>query len=128
MLARLALLSNGWTVAKPETEEPFDVVARDPVNGRWYTFQVKTIRIREDRGGEYVVYARRGNGQPHAQSDADYIVGVLGAKGGDLPAVYMFENRGQGEYWATEADRRWLRLPIEVDRDVYEGGGVICPA
>lgn len=137
MLARLALLSNGWIVAKPETEEPFDIVARDPINGEWRTFQVKTIRVREDRGGEYVVYAKRGNGEPHTQSDADYIVGVLGAEDDELPRVYMFENRGLGEYWATEAraEKRWVRLPIELQRGYYDGssvdsGGadVVCPA
>lgn len=137
MIARLALMANGWIVAKPETEEPFDIVARDPANAEWATFQVKTIRVREDRGGDYVVYAKRGNGEPHAQSDADYIIGVLqGAD--DAPArVYMFENRGLGEYWATEtrADKRWIRLPIELRRDLYEptvseadGGQALCSA
>ena len=133
MIARLALISNGWIVAMPDTEEPFDVVARDPANGEWATIQVKTIRVRHDRGGDYVVYAKRGNGEPQSESDADYIVGVLqGAEEGAPFRVYMFENRGLGEYWASEsrADKRWIRLPIELQREYYVGGraGVICPA
>lgn len=132
LAAKLALLSNGWIVAEPETAEPFDLVARDPVNGRWYTFQVKTIRIREDRGGEYVVNARRGGDRVYEQSDADYIIGVLGAGNSEnrVPEVYMFENRGISEYWASKerAERRWIRLPIEIDRAYYEGDGITCPA
>lgn len=137
MIARLALMANGWIVAKPDTDEPFDVVARDPANGRWYTFQVKTIRVREDRGGEYVVYAKRARGVPHTKSDADFIIGVMGAEGDELPRVYMFENRGLGEYWASEsrAEKRWVRLPIELQRGYYDGGSVdnggadvLCPA
>lgn len=132
MIARLALLSNGWIVAMPDTEEPFDIVARDPVNRRWYTFQVKTIRVREDRGGEFVIYAKRGNGEPHTKSDADYIIGVLGAKDGEKPSVYMLENRGIGEYWASEsrAEKRWHRLPLDLQREYYEDtdGEIACPA
>jgi hypothetical protein len=129
LIARAALLANGWIVAKPETDESFDIVARDPVNGAWSTFQCKTIRKRDDRGGELVVYARKGDGEPYSQSDADYIVGVLGAEG-EKPRVFMFENRGIGEYWATEAraSKRWVELPIEMNRDIYEGADVQCPA
>ncbi|MDT2306229.1 hypothetical protein P7H21_23030 [Paenibacillus larvae] len=59
LAAKLALVSSGWVVAEPETEEPYDLIGRDPVNGEWYTFQVKTIRKRYDRGGDLVVYAKR---------------------------------------------------------------------
>lgn len=133
LAAKLALLSNGWIVAEPETAEVFDLVARDPVNEEWYTFQVKTIRRREDRNGEYVIYARRSNGDPYRKCDANYLIGVLGAEGNELPRVYMLENRGCGEYWATEetAETRWIRLPIELDRTIYEGtvagATVACP-
>ncbi|GIQ63660.1 hypothetical protein PACILC2_22280 [Paenibacillus cisolokensis] len=113
MTARRALLNAGYIVAKPETDEPFDVVFRDPVNREWYTAQIKTIRVREDRDGALVVSARKSNGEPYAKPDADYIVGVLG------DAVYMFENTGQAEYWAQEAtaSKRWVKLPTEIVRD-----------
>jgi hypothetical protein len=120
LIARTALLANGFTVAKPETDESFDIVARDPVSQAWITVQCKTIRQRTDRGGDLVIYAKKGNGEPYALSDADYIIGVLGAEG-EKPRVYMFENRGLGEYWATEAraSQRWVELPIEMNREAY---------
>lgn len=110
------------------------MVARDPADNEWKTIQVKTIRLREDRGGEYVVYARRGNGEHYRKSDTDYIVGVRVAENGRLPEVYMFENRGIGEYWAaaSRVEDRWTKLPIELDRRAYSGtvAGVTltCPA
>lgn len=129
MIARAALLANGWIVAKPDTDESFDIVARDPVSGDWATFQVKTVRQRFDRGGDLVVYAKKGNGDPYTQSDADYLIGVLGAEGA-APRVFMFENRGISEYWASEAHaaKRWVELPLEMNRGVYEGEAVACPA
>lgn len=130
MTARLALLSAGWITATTDTDEAFDIVARDPVNREWKTFQVKTIRKRMDRGGDLVVYARKKNGETYTQSDADYFIGVLGAEGDELPRVYMFENRGLTEYWATEAraDKRWVSLPIALDREIYTDGETQCPA
>ncbi|UKS30203.1 hypothetical protein LOZ80_15180 [Paenibacillus sp. HWE-109] len=97
---------------------------RDPANQTWYTAQIKTIRQRIDRGGDLVVYAKKGNGEPYTLSEADYIIGVMGAEG-EKPRVYMFENRGLGEYWATEARaaERWFELPIEMNRGSY-----VCPA
>lgn len=91
------------------------------MNQTFYTAQIKTIRQRTDRGGDLVVSAKKGNGAPYTLSEADYIIGVLGAEG-EKPRVYMFENRGLGEYWATEAraSQRWVELPIEMNREVYE--------
>lgn len=114
-------MSNGWTVATTDTDESFDIVARDPVSREWKTFQVKTINVRTDRRSDLVVSGRKGNGDPYTLAEADYFIGVLGAEDGALPVVYMFENAGQSEYWATEAsaERRWVRLPIELDRATY---------
>lgn len=122
--ARRALMNAGYIVAKTETDESFDVVFRDPLNKRWYTAQTKTIRQRSDRGNEYVVYAKKGNGEPYSRAEADYIIGVLGDK------TYMFENREIGEYWSSEAkaSERWIELPTELQRDSYEGDSVSCPA
>lgn len=97
---------------------------------RWYTFQVKSVRVRADRRNDYVIYAKKGNGEPYTQSDADYVIGVLEAEDGGAPRVWMFENRGLGEYWATEqrADTRWHKLPIALDRESYETEAAVCPA
>jgi hypothetical protein len=129
LIARTALLANGWITGKTDTDEAFDIVARDPVSREWRTFQVKCIRQRHDRGGDLVVNAKKSNGEPYTLSDADYIVGVLGAEGAP-PRVYMFENRGLGEYWCrqTHAAQRWVELPVEMNRELFEGDAVVCPA
>lgn len=121
-VARTALICAGWTVAKTETRESFDIVARDPVNGEWKTFQVKTIKLRTDRRNEMVVYSRKGNGEPYTQPEADYLIGVLGAKGDEAPRVWVFENSGLTEYWATEAsaEKRWIELPLSIQREIYK--------
>jgi len=126
MTARRALLNAGYTVAKPETEEPFDVVFRDPLNQTWYTAQIKTVRIRDDRDGALVVYAKKGNGEPYTLSDADYIVGVLGDK------AYMFANREIGEYWTSDPANKWRELPSTYAKDtesrtVIQDGELTCP-
>lgn len=120
-IARSALICAGWVVAKPETREAFDIVASDPLTHEWKTLQVKTIKLRTDRNGEMVVHARKGNGEPYAKSEADYIIGVLGSKGEEAPRVWLFENTGQAEYWATEAsaEKRWVELPLSIQREIY---------
>jgi hypothetical protein len=122
LIARASLLANGWgAVSKSETEESFDISARDPLTGDWKTFQCKTIRQRADRNNEYVIYARNGSGKAYEKSDADYIIGVLGNEG-ETPRVFFFENRGIGEYWATEAraPKRWVELPLWLNRESCE--------
>lgn len=118
-VARLALMSNGWEVASPEVDESYDIVAKDPLTKDWATFQCKTIRRRADRGNELVVYAKNGKGEPYGKSDADYIIGVLGADG-EVPRVWYFENRSITEYWASEAraSERWVELSIVLNRDL----------
>ena len=115
----MALLANGWTVHTSETDEAYDILATDPVNKAHVKIQVKTIRQRFDRGGDLVVYAKKGNGTTYDRADADYIVGVWAADG-EIPRVYMFENRMLGEYWASEAraSERWVELPIALNRSI----------
>lgn len=117
MTARLALLAAGWRVHTSDTDEAYDILATDPVNGAHYRIQVKTIRQRNDRGGELVVYAKKGNGEPYTKSDCDYVIGVW-AQDGIVPRVFMFENRFLTEYWCGEskASERWVELPIALDR------------
>lgn len=106
--AHHALIAAGWEVAEPSTTEPYDVVAKDPLTGKWHTIQIKTIRRRKDRGNEMVVYAKKSNGANYSMEDCDYLVGVEPITG----ATYMFENRGIGEYWATDesSETRWIKL------------------
>jgi hypothetical protein len=125
LAARLALLANGWTVHQSETDEAYDVLAQDPVSGDYARIQVKTIRQRMDRlrkNGEadLVVYAKKGNGTTYDLADADYIIGVW-AVAGEVPRVYMFENRLCGEYWCSEAkaSERWVELSLALNREIY---------
>lgn len=73
-----------------------------------------------DRGGDLVVYARKGNGTTYDLADADYIVGVWAVEG-EVPRVFMFENRILGEYWCAEAraSERWVELSLALNRDAY---------
>lgn len=121
LAARLALIANGWTVHTSETAESYDILATEPLTGEYKRLQVKTIRVRGDRSNELVVYAKKGNGDVYTQSDADYIVGVLAAEG-EVPRVWMFENRSLGEYWCGKerASERWIELPISLNRSMYE--------
>lgn len=120
-IAGAALKCAGWIVARTDTRESFDLVARDPVSGEWKTFQCKTILLRADRNNEMTIQTRKGNGEPYTYPEADYIIGVLGAKGSEAPRVWMFENEGQTEYWATEqtAAKRWVELPLSIQREMY---------
>ena len=102
--------TQGWEVAKPLIDEVYDFLARDPINGKAYRIQVKTLRIRADRDNALVVYARKGNGNAYTKDEVDYIVGVDGNR------AFMFECTGLSEYWSTEttAKKRWIELSSEV--------------
>lgn len=106
-------MANGWQVASPIVAEVYDLVAKDPVNNRWYTIQVKTIRKRDDRNGELVLYAKKGNGQPYTTDDCDYLIGIIG------DTAYMMECRGISEYWASEvsASKRWIELTASSESE-----------
>lgn len=107
--AMRAFIANGFEVSLPSVAEVYDMIVRDPVNGEYARVQVKTCRVREDRDGAIVIYARKGNGLPYTKEDCDWIVGVLGDK------VFITECTGQAEYWATEvsAAKRWIELTAE---------------
>src|SRR5690625_1396834 len=98
----MALLANGYAVSRPTCAEAYDLKAEDPLTGNELKVQVKTIHVRADRGDEWIVYARKGNGEPYRKSEADVFIGVLVAEGLP-PRAYMFENRELTEYWASEA-------------------------
>ncbi|GGF88171.1 hypothetical protein [Paenibacillus abyssi] len=117
----MALLAAGWTIHTAETDEAYDILATDPLTGAHVKIQVKTIRQRLDRGGDLVVYAKKGNGTTYDRADVDYFVAVW-ASDGEIPRVFMFENRLCGEYWCGEADatNRWIELPIALDRSVFD--------
>ncbi|MEK4970669.1 hypothetical protein MHI57_24755 [Cytobacillus sp. FSL K6-0129] len=121
LVAELALIANGYTVSTTRTSEAYDLKATDPLNGAELKVQVKTIRKRGDRNGELVVYATNGSGQKYSQSDVDVFIGVL-AEEGEMPRVYMFENRDLREYWATEAraSKRWVELSLTFNRALYK--------
>lgn len=124
LVARIALMASGWTVHKAETEEAYDILACDPLTGNYVKIQVKTIRQRADRGGDLVIYAKKGNGTTYDRAEVDYVVGIWAADG-EIPRVYMLENRMLGEYWASEAtaSQRWIELPIALDRSVFDVSG-----
>ena len=96
----------GYEVSKPLVDEAYDLLARDPANGRYIRAQVKTLRIREDRDNALVVVARKGNGQAYTPDEVDVIIGVDGNR------AFMFECDGKTEYWSTEqsAKKRWILL------------------
>jgi hypothetical protein len=104
--AILLMESLGYEVARPIVPEVYDFLARDPANGHAYRIQVKTMRIRQDRGNALVVIGRKGNGNAYTKEDCDYIVGVDGQR------AFMFECTGLSEYWSTEqsAKTRWVEL------------------
>ncbi|PAD72410.1 hypothetical protein [Paenibacillus campinasensis] len=121
LVAQIALLANGWRVHESKTAEAYDILATDPVSGEFAKIQVKTIRQRMDRGGDLVVYAKKGNGTAYDRADADLIIGVWVIEG-EAPRVFIFENRLCGEYWASEAraSERWIELPLALNRSIYE--------
>ncbi|AZU61029.1 hypothetical protein [Neobacillus mesonae] len=104
--AKLMMEGMGWEVAKPLVPEVYDFLARDPVSGKAFRIQVKTLRIRTDRDNALVIYAKKGNGKPYTKDEIDYIVGVDGTR------AFMFECEGLTEYWSTEqtAKKRWIEL------------------
>ena len=111
-------------MAETETDENYDFVIRDPLSRQWFGAQCKTIQRRKDRAGDnLVVHARNGKGEPYPYDDVQYIVGVL-CDDGEVPRVFMFENKGESgvplkEYWRTEtsAIKHWVEMSIALDRD-----------
>jgi hypothetical protein len=104
--AKLLMETMGYEVAKPLVDEVYDLLARDPANGKSYRIQVKTLRVRTDRDNALVIYAKKGNGKAYTPEEVDYIVGVQDNR------AFMFECTGLTEYWSTEqtAKKRWIQL------------------
>lgn len=111
LLAQTALLANGWSVSEPVAPEPFDLVVRAPGTTDWQTVQIKSARIRGDRNGEIVCYARKNNGKPYDKQDCDKFIAVLNGE------VFMFDNREISEYWvgADSIDAKWTRLSTGIE-------------
>jgi hypothetical protein len=106
LTAAMALLSNGYEVARPLVPEKYDLIIRDPLTNDKFTVQVKTIRRRTDRSNEMVVYATNGKGEAYQPQDCDLLIGIEG------DTAYMFECTGIKEYWAsdTTAAKRWVKF------------------
>lgn len=125
LVAEAALMASGYLgVSKPTTNEYYDLSAVDPLSKAHVTFQVKTLKRREDRGNNLVLFAKRGDGKPYGVDEAaDYYLGVL-IDDGEVPRVFAMENRNISEYWAleTKASERWIELPVALDRSVLEEG------
>ena len=88
-------------------DEPYDLVAKPPDSDSWLKIQCKTIRVRNDRRGQLVVYARKGNGDTYKREECDYIVGVHGDD------TYLILNREISEYWKPEIVKEgyeWTKL------------------
>jgi len=124
LIAKAALLANGWIVGEPETAEPFDFWARDPITGQTRTFQCKTIFRRPDRNNDYVMRSKNGRGNPYSKSDVDFIIGVTGDEMEPLRVFYA-ENEERTEMWAaaSKIDKKWTELPIRLNRDIFENKG-----
>lgn len=120
LIAEAALIASGWLgVARPTTDEYYDLTAIDRLTGEHKTFQVKTLKRREDRGDNLVLFAKKGDGKPYSlEESADYYLGVL-IDDGEVPRVFAMENRNISEYWAkeTSASERWVELPVALDRE-----------
>ncbi|WP_144492847.1 hypothetical protein [Bacillus pumilus] len=118
LIARAALMAAGWSgVSKPETEEPYDILAAEPITGAIKRIQVKTIRDRLESRGYLTVSGRKNTGLPYTKADADYFIGVL--IDDHETRAYMFENRGLTDYWMprkNEGVRAWHELKLNLDR------------
>ncbi|AUM66410.1 hypothetical protein C0R09_18830 [Brevibacillus laterosporus] len=116
LVAKTALLANGYEIANPEAPEVYDIVARHPLSRDWQTFQVKTVRRRDDRGGALVVCGSRNSGEVYTRDDADYLIGVLDGE------VYLIENRELSEYWATpdNINEKWRKLSTVIKKQLSE--------
>ncbi|MFD2704683.1 hypothetical protein [Salibacterium lacus] len=101
------LLANRWQVAKPVVDETYDRVLFDPLGNR-LTAQIKTMKVRNDRGGSFVIPAVKGNGEPYQPEDCDLMIGVLG------DTIYLTETTGIYEYSSVEmnAKTRWVAMEM----------------
>ncbi|MRX54656.1 hypothetical protein GJU41_11800 [Bacillus idriensis] len=111
LIAQTALLENGYSVAEWIVPEASDIIAYDRANEQLMLIQVKTLRKRDDRNGEYVLYGRKNNGDKYSKADCSHFIGVYNTE------VFLIENRGDiAEYWcpADKVDEKWQRLSTTV--------------
>lgn len=109
LTAEKALLSRGWEVSRPILDEKYDLLVHEPgrPSSEFFRAQVKTIRRREDRNNEMVVYATNGKGVAYTSEDIDFLVGVEGED------TYLIPCSDLKEYWCTDADvlrKGWRKL------------------
>jgi hypothetical protein len=112
LIAITALLANGWTVMEPTAPEPFDLGITRPGWTDFKRVQVKTARLRNRDGVDWVVVnGSRSTGKPYTRAETDYFIGIVE---GD---VYMFENREISEYWAKpdELATKWTKLETGIE-------------
>lgn len=93
------LLRRGWQVSTPSLDEKYDILVREPGAPvhEYKRIQVKTIRRRDDRKNQMVVYATDGKGRPYTYEDCDFLIGVEGLD------FYIIPCLGLTEYWAEDA-------------------------
>lgn len=109
LMAVQALIRNGYEVAEPVVTAAHDLVVRRPGKRHYERAQVKTVYVRQDRGGALVVSGAKNSGKPYSIEEADVIIGV------DRFDVYVIENASQREYWAqneTIAAGKWTKLSL----------------
>lgn len=113
-LAHAMFLLNGFSVAEMVVPEVYDLIVGtkdEDGNDERFTVQVKTIKIRNDRGGELVVRGANKDGVPYSAQDVDYLFGI------HLPTStgFLIPNNEQVEYWAKDLDtarRKWTELTL----------------
>lgn len=117
-MAQTALLAAGFEVAEPVAPEVYDLIIRNPKTGEYKRVQVKTVRVRDDRDGALVLYARKSNGEPYTTEETDLFAGVHGND------VYIFPCRGISEYWVNPDDAadKWTL----ISGDTWKVGGEQC--
>ena len=123
LIAEAALMASGYVgVARPTTREYYDLIATDRISGKDTKFQVKTLKRRENRGNNLVLFAKKGDGSRYTDAEvSDYYIGIL-VDNGEPPRIFLVENRGISEYWVTEdkASEKWTELPLALDRTMLE--------
>lgn len=113
-IVELGLMTMGWQVSRPVVDESYDLLVHKPDTppDQFLRLQVKTIRRRDDRKNEMVIYATNGRKRPYTKDDCDYLVGVEGTTFYFVPCI------GQQEYWASDekAAQKWERFELDLSK------------
>ena len=113
-LAIAMFMAHGFNVFTAIVPDVYDlIVDGTDENGEHHRFtvQVKTLKIRGDRGGELVVKGCNADGKPYRKKDVDYLFGV------HLPSNtgFLIPNNEQSEYWAKDfetAREKWTEYTL----------------